>query len=86
MRGHLGRDKTEACLLERFFWHGVYKEVGRYCKTSPICQVSTTNKPPLAPLVLMPIVKKPFEQITLDITDPFPNSSAGNQYVLVMMD
>lgn len=42
--------------------------------------------PPVAPMVPMPIMEKPFEQIVIDTTGLFPKSSESYQYVLVIMD
>uniref|UniRef100_A0A8C5PXI8 Gypsy retrotransposon integrase-like protein 1 n=1 Tax=Leptobrachium leishanense TaxID=445787 RepID=A0A8C5PXI8_9ANUR len=39
LAGHLGREKTLARLLYRFFWPGVYKEVEKFCKSCPECQL-----------------------------------------------
>ena len=39
-----------------------------------------------APLVPMPIIGKPFEQIAINIIGPLPQKSNGNQYVLVITD
>lgn len=34
----------------------------------------------------LPLVKKPFNCIAMDIAGPFPRSNAGYQYVLVIID
>ena len=39
-----------------------------------------------APLVLLPVMKTPFERIPMDIVGPFPKSQVGNRFVLVICD
>ena len=39
-----------------------------------------------APMLQMPIMKKPFERIAMDVVGPLPTSSTGKQYVLVIFD
>lgn len=34
----------------------------------------------------MPIVEDPFERIALDVAEPLPKSTKGNQFVLVIID
>ncbi|XP_053873204.1 uncharacterized protein LOC128831095, partial [Malaclemys terrapin pileata] len=84
--GHLGHDKTLARILGRFFWPGVYQDVKDYCKSCPECQLAAPAQTPKAPLVPMPLMETPFERVAMDLVGPLPKSSAGFQYILVMMD
>ncbi|XP_053872984.1 uncharacterized protein LOC128831041, partial [Malaclemys terrapin pileata] len=84
--GHLGHDKTLARILGRFFWPGVYQDVKDYCKSCPECQLAAPAQTPKAPLVPMPLMETPFERVAVDLVGPLPKSSAGFQYILVMMD
>lgn len=68
LSGHLRHDKMGAHLMQRFYWPGLYKEVERYCETCPICQKTSVEKPPVAAVVMMLVIGKPFERITLDVT------------------
>lgn len=84
MGGHLGRGKTEAQLKRRVFWPGIHKLLDT-AKNAPSVR-GLSYKPAWVPLVLMPQEESSFERIALDIVGPFPNSAAGYQYVLVMID
>ena len=50
--GHLGREKTGRCLLRRFYWPTLFKDVAEFCRGCPTCQRSAQRKikPPLVPL------------------------------------
>ena len=37
------------------------------------------------PLVLLPVMKTPFERIPMNIVGPLPKSQVGNRFVLVIM-
>ena len=36
--GHLGRKKTEARILRRFYWPGVFRDVKTYVQSCEACQ------------------------------------------------
>lgn len=42
--GHLGREKTEKRILHRFYWPGFYKNIVKYCKSCPECQLFAHSK------------------------------------------
>ncbi|XP_039350382.1 uncharacterized protein LOC120374581 [Mauremys reevesii] len=84
--GHLGHEKTLARILGRFFWPGVHQEVKNYCNSCPECQLAAPARTPKAPLVPMPLIETLFERVAMDLVGPLPKSSAGFQYILVIMD
>ena len=49
--GHLGKEKTGRCLLRRFYWPTLFKDVAEFCRGCPTCQRSTQGKIKRAPLV-----------------------------------
>lgn len=58
--------------------------MGDFCKSCPKCQRVSYIWPPRVPLVPMPIVA--FDRIAMNIAGPFPNSSTGHHFVLVILD
>ncbi|XP_065416479.1 uncharacterized protein LOC135974099 [Chrysemys picta bellii] len=84
--GHLGREKTLARILARFFWPGISQEVKEYCASCPECQRVAPPGIPKAPLVPMPVMETPFERVAMDLVGPLPKSAAGFQYILVLVD
>lgn len=85
--GHLGQEKTEQRILNRFYWPGFYKDIVEYCKSFPQCQLSARSKRGLkAPLLSLPIIDVPFSRIAMDIVGPLERSRAGHRYILVICD
>ena len=86
LAGHLGKHKTADRVLQRFYWPTFRKDVADYCRRCEVCQKTSQAKTFRAPLVLLPIVDKPFQKVAMDIVGPLPRSSSGNKYVLVLCD
>lgn len=84
--GHLGTDKTHSKVKQRYYWPGYWKDVQVYCLN---CKDCATRKTPThrSKAALQPVVTGyPLEIVAVDITDPFPQTSNGNQYILVAGD
>nr|XP_025037655.1 uncharacterized protein LOC112544857 [Pelodiscus sinensis] len=84
--GHLGTEKTQQKVLQRFFWPGVYQEIKNFCNSCPQCQRSSGTRVPPAPLVPLPVVGTPFERVALDLVGPLEKSGRGHSYILVIID
>ena len=89
---HLGRNKTTAKMMERFYWKGMHKDIENYIQKCLKCKF---HKLPLhkRPGLLNPI--NPFEQgrkltpgmfLSADLLGPFPISAKGNRMILVISD
>uniref|UniRef100_A0A8C3FN99 Gypsy retrotransposon integrase-like protein 1 n=1 Tax=Chrysemys picta bellii TaxID=8478 RepID=A0A8C3FN99_CHRPI len=84
--GHLGREKTLQRVACRFFWPGIHREVADFCASCPECQRAGPKGIARAPLVPMPVVGVPFEQIGMDLVGPLERSKTGNRFILVVVD
>lgn len=85
--GHLGTQKTLARIAHRFFWPGLYKEVGDYIRSCPECQVACgVGKASKAPLISLPVIEVPFERVAMDVVGPLERSRSGNRFMLVICD
>ena len=84
--GHLGKDKTAQRILQQFYWATLYKDVEDYCRSCKICQKSSHQRGPQAPLIPLPVLSEPFKRIAMDIIGPLPRSRSGKRYVLVICD
>ena len=84
--GHLGEQKMLHQIKERFYWPGMAEDVHNWCQTCASC---ATNKSPStkarAPLQTI-TTGHPMQVVAVDITGPFPESEAGNRYILVVGD
>ena len=84
--GHLGTDKTLARLKERFYWPGQFSDVRDWCSNCSTCAVRKLPIPkPHAPLTSI-VVGSPMQLVPVDIVGPFPETAAGNCYILVAAD
>ncbi|KYO27638.1 hypothetical protein Y1Q_0005204 [Alligator mississippiensis] len=84
--GHMGQHKTEARLTRWYFWARLYNQVEKFCRACPACQMVSGNQPTQAPLQPMPIIEVPFLRIMMAIVGPLSKSSAGHQYLLLIVD
>ena len=86
LAGHMGRDRTLQRIQQRFYWPSLFHAVDSYCRSCPECQKVSTPRQHRVPLIPLPVMKEPFERITIDIVGPLPRSRKGYQYVLVICD
>ncbi len=84
--GHLGAEKTIGRLKERIFWPDHSRDVKQWCQTCAHC---VARKAPVqhrrAPMRSV-CAGFPMQLVATDIVGPFPESPAGNTYVLVASD
>lgn len=78
MGRHLEWDKTEAHVMHWYFWASLHKEVSHYWNMCLVYQVSAAERPQVAPMVVMPVIEKPFEWTVL-VAGTFLKSSMVNQ-------
>ena len=86
LAGHMGKTKTARCILQRFYWPTLYKDVAEFCKACSECQKASPRGVKRAPLIPLPVIDEPFSRIAMDIIGPLPHSHSGNKYVLVICD
>ncbi|KAG5883975.1 hypothetical protein JTB14_007504 [Gonioctena quinquepunctata] len=85
--GHMGVLKTYGRVSENFYWPKLRCDVVKYIKRCQVCAAHNgENKGPRGFMVPQPRVTRPWEIISKDLMGPFPKSSSGNQYILVVMD
>ena len=86
MAGHLGSDKTQKRIMDRFYWPGIWADVRRWCAACPECQLVNAPAIPKAPLRPLPLIEIPFERLAMDLIGPFDRSTQGYRFVLVLVD
>ena len=79
-------DNTRDRVLARFYWPGIKRDIEQYCQACPECQRVAPRATVRNPLIPMPIIETPFDQIALDIVGPLPKTSRGHRYILVLVD
>ncbi len=84
--GHLGRDKTQMKIEERYYWPSIYQHVDQYIKKCSKCQTFNPNFLSIhAPLHPIPVTSV-FHQCQIDEVGPLPTTKRGNRYLIVLVD
>ncbi len=84
--GHLGVQKTEAHLREKFFWPGLRLDVRKWIQCCDSCagrKDPVPNQP--APLQPIPGLAK-FERWQTDCLGPLPLTEKGNKFILLFVE
>ena len=86
LEGHLGEDKTIAKVHERFYWPGLWHDVIQWLRTCPAC--ATCKSPPQKNRAPLQMVASgfPMQIFAVGILGLLPESTAGNLYILVVVD
>lgn len=84
--GHLGVDKTLARLKERFYWPGHHSDVRDWYQNCCTCASRKTPSPKAKAPLTSVLTGYPLQLVAMDILGPFPETQAGNTYILVVAD
>ncbi len=84
--GHLGISKTVPKVRNKYYWIGCSKDVKLWIRQCPECQSRKTPNPKRRAALVQVPVGAPMERLAVDVMGPFPVSSRGNRYVLVVCD
>jgi len=84
LSGHLGIDKTYDKIRRRFHWQNMYKDVVQHIAKCVTCRVRKLKKTRVA-MQEMPMPEYPFEMVGIDTTGPYPESDAGNVYIITVL-
>ena len=82
---HTGPRPTQKAISTRFVWHGLKKDVRRWCKECHSCQASKIHRHVRAPLFLRQQPTGRFRSIHVDLVGPLP-SSEGMTYLFTIID
>lgn len=85
--GHMGVLKTYGRITEKYYWPKSRYDVAKYIKNCPTC---AAHKPDLSGpkglMTMQPRAHSPWEVISTDLMGPFPRSTKGHQFILVVTD
>ncbi|KAF2885926.1 hypothetical protein ILUMI_20247, partial [Ignelater luminosus] len=86
LAGHPGEDETVRSIQDQFHWATLSRETRGYIKQCLLCaQYKRRPHQPEAPLrPRQP--QQPFEVLACDLLGPYPETAAGNKYILVVTD
>ena len=81
----MGRDKTLARILDKYYWPGVSSDVQQLCTACPECQKGSQARPRKT-LQSLPVISEPFSRIGMDLVGPLMRTKLNNRHILVVMD
>ena len=84
--GHFGVNKTLQKIRQRFYWASCKKDVENWCRSCSVCISKKGPSDKGHNQMRIYNVGLPFERVQVDIFGPFPISSLGNRYLLVVTD
>lgn len=85
--GHLGIYKTYHRVQSTYYWPKLKHDVAKYVNKCAVClQYKPEQKAPAGLMGKPKEVQHPWQLISTDIMGPFPRSTQGNKYLLVVAD
>jgi hypothetical protein len=84
--GHRGAQAVANVMKETMIWSNLERDVRDVIKTCSTCQEFKNYGLKKKPIKTLPVPKRCFDEISLDVVGPVPTSSKGNNYILVMQD
>ena len=82
---HAGRRPTQRAISSRFVWHGLKRDVRKWCKDCHPCQVSKVHRHVRAPLTERPPPDRCCGSLHVDLVGPLPESE-GMSYLFTIID
>ena len=82
---HAGVRPTQKAISQRFVWHGMKKDIRRWCKECPDCQASKIHRHTRALLTERPLPTDRFSNLHVDLVGPLPESQ-GMSYLFTIID
>ena len=86
LAGHMGKQKTTARILKRFYWPRIFSDVAEFVRHCSVCQRTAMVTQTTVPMIPLPSVGVPFQRVATDIVGPLPKTPSGNRYILVVVD
>jgi hypothetical protein len=76
LSGHFGQNKTITLIRREFIWPGLQTFVISFCKSCTNCaRAKTPRHKPYGTLQQLPIPEQPWNSISMDFIEQFPESS-----------
>lgn len=82
---HAGPRPTQHAISQRFVWHGMKKDIRKWCKECHNCQSSKVHRHTRAPLMERPPPTNRFCSLHVDLVGPLP-ASQGMVYLFTIID
>lgn len=87
LAGHLGQDKTYACLQRNYWWPTMRRDVRDYITTCPSCQVNKSrNRRPYGLLQPLPLPARQWESTSVDFITHLPPTADGCDAIMTVVE
>lgn len=87
LAGHLGQDKTYACLQRNYWWPSMRRDVRDYISTCPCCQINKgRNRRSYGLLQPLPIPERQWESTSMDFITHLPATTDGYDAIMTVVD
>src|SRR5271155_3894027 len=86
MAGHQGHKRITTQLTPFFFWPGMAHDAYRWVKSCSGCKKRKTPRPMRQGITEAVFATIPNQTVAIDIVGPLMETSAGNQWILTMID
>jgi hypothetical protein len=86
LAGHFGHDKTFEKLSESYFWPGMRSKVKRFVERCRICQHSKGKKQNAGLYQPLPVLERPWDEISMDFVLGLPRTQRGFDSIFVVVD
>ncbi|XP_038695889.1 uncharacterized protein LOC119993050 [Tripterygium wilfordii] len=86
LAGHLGRDKTIALVVDRFFWPQLRRDVTRLIQRCRVCQLQKGTRTNSGLYTPLPIPQRPWDDICMDFILGLPRTIRHHDSILVVVD
>ena len=87
LAGHMGQDKTYACLQRNYWWPTMRRDVRAYINTCPCCQVNKgRNRRSYGLLQPLPVPERQWQSTSMDFITHLPTTTDGNDAILTVVD
>jgi transposase InsO family protein len=83
---HFGARRTQALIQRSAKWPNMQRDIEAFVANCNICQQARHQQQPRQPLREIPDPRRPNHTGCMDIAGPFPTTSTGNRYLLVLVD
>ena len=84
--GHQGVERTKEYMKQKYYWHHMGRDIKNHVAFCAACNINKAanrkNKHPM----MTSHMGAPMERIHVDFMGPFPTSTRGNKYILVLVD
>ena len=83
---HPGIRATRRLLSARFVWRGMASDAAAWCRDCQHCLRGKVTSQPAAPLQPIPVPRRRFSHVHIDLVGPLPVSADGYNFILTMID